>query len=445
MKSTKPKVTHEVGGTPLIWHPLGLCQELKIKEAYIVISPILKKLNLPKNISVNTTLVEQTKPLGTAHAVMMALKKIRAAKGEVLILNGDTPLIKKESITQLFLERKRLSSPFGFLSSLFHTPAQLGRVMRHTGGLVSQIVEAKDATPFQLQTHEINAGVYSADLSFLKKNIKGIKQKNKQREYYLTDLVQVATQKSLNVVAIPIHETEAIGINTQQELAMANQIFFSREITKKMETGVSFIHPESVVIENNVHILSGTKIYGPCFLGQGSRIGKNCIIEQGCQIHNSQIEEGVHIKAFSYLTDSSVGTKSTIGPFSHLRPQTKLGVHVKVGNFVEIKKSTVDRDSKINHLSYIGDATIGKRVNIGAGTITCNYDGTKKYQTILKDDVFVGSDTQFVAPVTIGAGAFIGAGSTITKNVESQSLALSRSQQKQIKHWAKKKGNSRRV
>jgi len=434
MKSTLPKVIHVAAGWPLISYPVHLCEKLGIQKTTIIVGKN-QNLGIPKvNFAV------QDPPRGTGDAVKVGLATLKNFSGDILILCGDMPLVQLRTIEELLQKHRNEKNILTFLTAKVPQAGSLGRIVRDQWKVVQKIVEFKDASPAQKKINEVNLGIYLVQADFLKKALKEIKPENAQKEYYLTDIVTLALHAEKKVGTLLVQDSEeALGVNTQKELLEVQKILYRRRWQKLLENGAHLVQPESIVIGPEVEIGSNVEMLGPVYLLGKTKIGNNCRIEPGVWIQDSTLADHVVIKANSYITESSLGKGVHVGPMAHLRPGSRLGEEVKIGNFVEIKKSSIDVGSKVNHLSYIGDATIGKKVNIGAGTITCNYDGVHKYQTILEDGVFVGSDTQFVAPVTVGKGAFIGAGSTITKNVSAESLALSRTPQKEIRGWKRKK------
>lgn len=461
MKSELPKVLHEVGGLPLIVHAVKLAQTLHPQHVIIVVpreheqikNAVQKHVPGLKNCSFQI----QNKQLGTAHAVRCGLRAIKAASGSVMVINGDMPLVSPKTLGNLVKEQKRSCSPVvitvshlpkktdpvlsGMRNCLFH----FGRVVRNDQGRVVRIVEAKDASGRARTTNEINVGVYRFDLGFLKKFLNKISNRNRQKEYYLPDLITSAHAQSLPVGVVEVVEScEALGVNSCQDLCLVNEVFYARQRQRFLEKGV-LIFGQEVFIDEGVHLAPGVVLQSPCYLKGRARIAKNVCIETGCVIHASRIQKGAVVKAHSYLEESVIGEGCQVGPFARLRPQTVLKGGARVGNFVETKKSRIGEGSKVNHLSYVGDSLIGRHVNVGAGTITCNYDGFKKHRTVLEDGVFVGSDTQLVAPVRVGKGAVIGAGTTVTEDVGANNLVISRVRQREIPGWAiknRQKNNS---
>jgi bifunctional UDP-N-acetylglucosamine pyrophosphorylase/glucosamine-1-phosphate N-acetyltransferase len=340
------------------------------------------------------------------------------------------PLIKEDTIRALIEVHQGGKSGVAVLTTKLPNPEGYGRIIRGDDGEILRIVEERDATDQERKVKEVNTGIYCAKASYLFHALQMVGRENKQSEYYLTDIVAVTTEDDEKAKGFLTEDPfEVMGINNREELAKANEVIRKDILYKLMMEGVGIMDPRTTFIERYVRIGRDTVIYPNCYIQGHSQIGKECIIEPGSMITNSIIGDSVIIKTCCVISDSKIANRVVIGPFAHLRPDTELEDKVKIGNFVEIKKSKIGEGSKASHLSYLGDAILGKGVNVGAGTITCNYDGLKKHQTIIEDNVFIGSDTQFVAPVKIGEGAYIGAGSTITEDVPSGSLALSRAKQ----------------
>ena len=439
MQSDLPKVLHAVGGKPLVWHVVQQAAFLQPQKICVVVPQdsvaIQKALGAESKIHFAT----QNQQLGTGDAVRAATTVLKTSSGCVVVLNGDMPLLKPETL-QALVQQFRRDKAQVLLTTLVAGPtSDFGRIERDAEGQLLRIVEVRDATPAQKQIPEVNVGVYIFDAAFLQKNIRKLKTNNAQKEYYLTDIVGLAVQQKQKVTSYTLSNSqEALGVNSQKDLNLANTYFYEGQRHSFMSQGVVMLGQE-VFIDAGVQLARGVRLESPCYLKGLTCIGENTLIETGVVMHNSLVGDHAQIKAHSYLNQAIVGPQCEVGPFAHLRPGTDLARQVKVGNFVEIKKSTLGVGSKANHLAYLGDATIGKGVNVGAGTITCNYDGENKFKTVLEDGVFIGSDTQLVAPVTVGEGAFVAAGSTITKNVSAFALALSRTQQVERPNWAKKR------
>lgn len=418
MKSPLPKVLHAVGGLPLIAHSVKIALAVKARDTLLVVpkdhaairSCLEKKFPRSK-----IKYAVQKEPLGTGHALSMALAPIKANQGTVLVLNGDMPLITTQTVKNLLSVFQKSGAIVALLTADAKGPTGFGRIVRDGNSAITRIVEEKDADETERNISEINVGIYAFDLAFLKKSLSRLSRNNKQKEYYLTDLVAVARDENLVVTSCGVTEaSEILGVNSQADLHVVNDVFYQAQRSRFMRDGITCLGND-IFIDADVKIGAGTILESPCYVKRGSQIGV-----------------GVLIKAYSYLDGTLVADHCQVGPFAHLRPGTDLAEGVKVGNFVEIKKSRIGKGSKINHLSYVGDATLGRNVNIGAGTITCNYDGINKHPTIIEDDVFVGSDTQFIAPIRIGKGSLIGAGTTVTKNVKPCSLVISRVPQRDV-------------
>jgi bifunctional UDP-N-acetylglucosamine pyrophosphorylase/glucosamine-1-phosphate N-acetyltransferase len=355
----------------------------------------------------------------------------------VLILYGDVPLLTTALLRRLVDACHASTAGLSFVTTFPKNPKGYGRVLRE-GGKVVRVVEEKDATPAQREIGEINAGIYVARSEFLFPALAALKPSNAQQEYYLTDIVEQAV--SLGQVETVVADfEETAGVNDLAELSERAQILRARINTAHMKNGVSLLHPETTFIDEGVQVGSNTVIGPMVSISSGSVVGDNVRIGQGCVLVKSLVADGTEVKPYSVFEEAVVGPRCTIGPFSRLRPGTDLAEGVHLGNFVETKKARIGKGSKANHLAYLGDAEIGSGVNVGAGTITCNYDGVNKHVTVMEDGVFIGSDSQLVAPVTVGKGAYVGAGSTITKNVPPGSLAFSRAPQVVKEGWAQRK------
>ncbi len=420
MKSALPKVLHLLGGIPILSYPLNLAEKNNFEKTIVVIGH--KAEQVEKAVPEGVQTVLQPQRLGTGDAVLRTWPLLKEFTGHVFILNGDTPLIKPETLTALWETHLKEKATITFLTADIPNPKGYGRVIRMENGAVCGIIEEKDATNAQRKIQEINSGTYIVESRFLFDALQKISPENEQKEYYLTDIVKIAQQAGKPVFAFKTDAEEVLGINSRADLAQAEAIIQKRITRHWMDAGVTLVDPARTRIEAEVIIGADTIIHPGVSLAGNTTIGENCVIKDHCVIEDAIIESNV-----------------TVGPFAHLRSGTVLRKGAKVGNFVETKKCELGEGSKASHLSYLGDATIGKRVNIGAGTITCNYDGEKKHHTTIEDDVFVGSDTQFIAPVTIGARSLIAAGSSITKDVEPDSLALSRGKQTTKVGWKKKK------
>lgn len=441
MKSATIKILHRAAGRPIIQYVLDLAEQLSDTPPVMVIGH--QREAVRKSVDDRARFAVQEEQLGTGHAVLQAAPNLESTgvKGkQVLILSGDVPLTRLETLQRLLDEHERSRNTLTLLTMKLDDPAMYGRIVRDGGGAVLKIVEAKDASPEEKRISEVNAGIYVFDGEHLFDNLRKLSNTNAQGEYYLTDLLGVLRNSGKRVGAVVANDpVEALGVNSRADLAIVEAEIQRRVVEKLMKDGVTFRNPTTVVIDSTVSIGSDTVVYPFVTIEGRTRIGSGCVIEPGVHLQNTIVGNNVHVKSGTVAEDSEIADDSAVGPYAHLRAGTKLGKHVKVGNFVETKKAVFGEGSKASHLSYIGDADIGADVNIGAGTITCNYDGVNKNKTVLEDGVFIGSDTQLVAPVKVGRGAYVGAGSTITKDVPPDSLALSRVPQKVIEGWAMRK------
>jgi len=417
MKSAVPKVMHLLGHLPLVQHVAKLLDTLGCRERILVTSPLMEGV---RTACKNFTHVIQDKPLGTGHAVLAAQEFITLAQ-DILVLYGDTPLVTHDTIQSMLQKKQERGVDLAVLGMKLGNPGDYGRLIETNDGFIEKIVEYKDATPEEQAVTFCNSGIMLISGVHALSLLKSLTNKNAKSEFYLTDVVELATARGLKTIAVEGSPEEFMGVNCQSDLATVENLFQWRQRTKFLNDGVRMQDPQTVYFAYDTEIAVDVLIEPHVFFGPGVKIETQSIL-----------------RAFSYLEDCTVGENTTVGPFARIRPGTKLGKKVRVGNFVELKNTTVDDGSKIPHLSYIGDATLGKAVNIGAGTITCNYDGHKKHKTILEDHVFIGSNSSLVAPITIGENAIIGAGSTVTKDVEKEGLALSRSPQSVIANGAKK-------
>jgi bifunctional UDP-N-acetylglucosamine pyrophosphorylase/glucosamine-1-phosphate N-acetyltransferase len=439
MKSPLPKVLHPVAGSPMISRVISQCHELGAKKIRVVVGhgeALVRQVIEP----LGATAYRQDQQLGTGHAVMSA--DPHSLVGNVLIMNGDHPLIKAMDLSLIIKEFVNSGSKISVVTAKVKDPGSLGRIVRNHGELLT-IVEAKDASHETLKIKEINTGIYMVEAQLLSKLLPKLQNKNKQKEYYLTDIVSLALEEGTKVHTILASARVAFGVNSQYELAKANQYIFKAKAKSLMEEGVVIIDPNHTYVEEDVKIGSGTVLYPGSYFRAGTQIGEMCVVEPNCYIFKSKVDSAVHIKSHCYFEEVNVSTKAVIGPYARLRPGTKIGVDARVGNFVEMKKVDFKDGAKANHLTYLGDATIGENTNIGCGTITCNYAvDKKKYTTVIGKNVFVGSDTQFVAPIEIGDGAVIASGSTITKNVPANALAVARGKQFNKENYTKMNKNS---
>ncbi len=437
MKSSIPKVLHKLCGKPLISYVLDCVKDLNPKNTYVIVAYNKEKIieNLPKEIK----FIDQGKPLGTGHAIQTCSKELKDLKGDVLILSGDVPLIKKETLKEFYEKFKNNGEDLSFISIELENPENYGRVIRNKNGNVLKIKEAKDCNENELKIKEINTGIYLLKWEKVKPLLLKISNKNKQKEYYLTDLVEISVKNNLKVGGHIFKSSfEFLGVNSRKELSILNKILYKDKAEELMEKGISIIDPDNTYISPDVEIGEDTLIYPGVFI-ENSKIGKNCILYPNIFIKNSSIDNETVIFPYSMIEGSTIGKRCKVGPSAHLREETILKDSVRLGNFVETKKAILGEGTKAAHLSYLGDAIIGENVNIGCGTITCNYDGIKKHQTIIEDGAFIGSDCQLIAPVKVGKNAYTASGTTITDDVPPFSLAISRVPQKNVLNWVKRR------
>jgi bifunctional UDP-N-acetylglucosamine pyrophosphorylase/glucosamine-1-phosphate N-acetyltransferase len=426
MKSRKPKVLHELGGRPLIEYVCRTAQALEPRRLCVVVGYQAEEVQstVEKQIGPGIRFVIQPKQSGTGDAVMSARDDLNDENSELLILSGDVPLIRPETLSSLVEHHRSTGAICTILGVRLENPTGYGRIIRDENGHFLKIVEQKDATPEEREVREINSGFYCFDTKKLFGALDRVQPLNKQGEYYLTDVPSILLEDGEKVeVYLHSDSRELIGINTRAELAEFENLIRRRAIRSLMvEGGVTFIDPSHAYIGSDVRIGRDCTVHPDVTIEGNTVIGEGCVIRSGTRITNSQIGDQVVIKDHCVIVDSQIASNTSVGPFAHLRMNAQLEEGAAVGNFVEIKKSRLGRRSKSMHLTYLGDATIGENTNIGAGTVTCNYDGKQKHQTIIEDNVRIGSDTMLVAPVKVGRGSITGAGSVITKDVPSNSL-----------------------
>ncbi len=441
-KSNIPKVLHKICDKPMIEIIIDNVKKIiEEKNIFVVVGHEKEKIIsfLEKKYS-DLNFVVQEEQKGTAHAVLCCKDKLENYKGWILILCGDMPLIKENTLRDFISNSVEKNIDISFISTTFENPEGFGRVLKDRNGNVLRIVEEKDASYEIKKIKEINTGIYLVKSNILFKLLQDVKSENAQREYYLPDIIEIGLKKGMNVNCyFSENSLEFIGVNTKLQLSQAENILLKWKIEELMLNGVIFIKPETSFIGYDVKIGVDTKIYPGNFITGNTEIGKNCIIGMNNFIKDTIISDNVSVKGFSYIEKAKVSEETQIGPFAHLRPETVIGKKCKVGNFVEVKKSIFEDGVKASHLSYLGDSYIGENTNIGAGTITCNYDGVKKHKTIIGKNVFIGSDTQLVAPVKVGDYTLIAAGTTVTKDVGENYLVHSRTKQQNISEKGMKK------
>lgn len=433
MKSSLPKVVHSIAGLPMAQRVINTAQSLDQATMHIVVG---HGADTVKNTLVGDDLrwYLQAEQLGTGHAVMQALPGLKDQTGITLILYGDVPLTKKETLAKLMSEVQ--DKDLVLLTLEMEDPTGYGRIVRASDNSVRAIVEHKDATSEQHQIKEINTGIMAVKTELLAQWLPNLSNDNVQKEYYLTDLVAMAVAEGKVVSATqPDFAWEVEGVNSRVQLAALERIYQQVQAESLLINGVTLMDPSRIDLRGDISCGKDVTIDVNVVLEGSVTIEDEVVIDPNCIIKNSVIRKGTHIKANSMIEESVVGENCDIGPFARLRPGTVLASKAKIGNFVETKKTSIGEGSKVNHLSYVGDANVGSGVNIGAGTITCNYDGVNKFKTEIEDDVFIGSNTCLVAPVKVGKGSTTGAGSIITKEVNEGELAVARSRQKNISTW----------
>ena len=438
--STIPKINHELLNYPIVKYVLDSISGLKLRNIVMVVGHSSEKVKECVNDG-RIIFVNQKEQKGTAHAVKSAFRVLGKFRGNILILNGDSPLIRSNTLKRLLAAHDKDKSKLSFITTKLDSPKGYGRVIRDDNNNVTSIVEEKDATKFQKMINEVNSGIYCVNSDFLWKALKNIKPNNRQSEYYLTDIVKAAKISNLNITTINSNPEEIMGINSRQDLLNISSILSDRINKRLINKGVTIISPDSTYISPQTKIGIDTVIYPNSYIFGETSIGNSCVIGPSVWINNSSLGNASRIRFSSFIEETIIKNGVTVGPFAHIRTGTKVMENAKIGNFVEIKNSSIGYGSKVPHLSYIGDSELGKNVNIGAGSITCNYDGFEKHKTLIEDDVFIGSDTMLVAPIKVGAGATTGAGSTITKDIPRSSLAVARSRQVIVKNWSRKSRN----
>ncbi len=433
MHSALPKVLHPLAGKPLLGHVLDTARALHATRICVVHGHGGEQVRATLDVP-DIHWVMQEPQLGTGHAVLQAIPHLDAvSSAPTLVLYGDVPLISVATLHRL-LDAAR-DGALALLTAHLDNPHGYGRIVRETGK-VTCIVEEKDADEAQRGIREINTGILVAPTAALARWLPMLGKQNAQGEYYLTDIVALAVREGLPIVtAHPDASWETEGVNSKLQLATLERVHQRNQATALLETGVTLADPARIDIRGKLRCGRDVSIDVNCVFEGRVELADKVSIAANCVIKNSRIATGARIAPFCHIEDAIVGADSMIGPYARLRPGAELGCDVHIGNFVEVKNSTIDDHSKANHLAYIGDATIGQRVNVGAGTITCNYDGANKWRTVIEDDVFIGSDTQLVAPVTVGRGATLGAGTTLTKDAPPDQLTVSRAKQVSIAGW----------
>lgn len=439
MKSRVPKVLHPLSGRPLIEHVLRTADAISPASVTLVVG---HGGDLVQAVLGNRPLIGyavQEQQLGTAHALQQAESVLAGRTGTLVLLSGDVPLLTPTTLRRLVEAHQAAKAAATVATAVVERPYGYGRIVR-TNGTISRIVEERDATPDVRQIREINSGIYAFDLEPLFEALRGIASQNAQGEYYLTDLIAIYRRRKLQVETLVVDDPQEIrGINSRTELAEVSRIVRQTKNEELMAAGVTLIDPATTYVDADVVVGPDTVIHPGVVLEGHTKIGAACEIHSNVRIVDTEIADRSTILNFCLILGSRIAEGASVGPFAHLRPETVVGEKAKIGNFVELKKTTMGPGSKANHLAYLGDATIGAKVNVGAGTITCNYDGTNKHQTVIEDGAFIGSDTQLIAPVRIGKGAYVGAGSSITEDVPPGALGIARGRQTNVEGWVERK------
>ena len=440
MKSSLPKVLHGVTGRPMIEHVLAAAASLLPATTTVVIGHLAASIRerlAPHPADLRFVLQEPQ--LGTAHALRQVEPLFAGQQGTLVLLSGDVPLLTAATLQRLLAAHRAAGAAATVVTALVDRPYGYGRIVR-TGGRIARIVEERDATPAERRIREINSGIYAFDLAPLFDTLRAVAAHNAQGEYYLTDVIAACRRRKRPVETVLVDDPgEVRGINSRSELAEVSALMRQKKNEELMAAGVTLIDPATTYIDPDVVVGADTVIHPGVVIQGQTRIGAACEIHASVRIADTEIGDRVTVHNFCLIVGARVAEGASIGPFAHLRPETEVGAQARVGNFVELKKTTLGAGSKANHLSYLGDATIGPNVNVGAGTITCNYDGRRKHPTVIEEGAFIGSDSQLIAPVRIGKGAYVAAGSSITEDVPAGALGIARGRQKNVAGWAEKK------
>jgi bifunctional UDP-N-acetylglucosamine pyrophosphorylase/glucosamine-1-phosphate N-acetyltransferase len=446
MKSARPKVLHHVAGMPMIAQVLATAAKLAPRSVTVVVGHQAEALRAALAGHSGLNVVVQEPQLGTGHALLTAKDALAGASGTLVLLSGDVPALSASSLKSLVDRHIATNAAATVMTALVARPEGYGRIVRTAeaaaavGQQIARIVEEKDATPSEREIQEINSGIYAFEVAGLFEALEAIGTSNAQGEYYLPDLVSVFRGRGLGVETVTVSNPEEIqGINSRAELAAVSRNVRLRKNAELMAAGVTIEDPETTYIDGDVAVGTDTVIHPFVSLERGTTIGEGCEIHSGARIVSSRIGDRAVVLNHCVITDSTIEHGASVGPFAHLRPGSVIRPRAKVGNFVEMKKSTLGAGSKSMHLTYLGNAEIGENVNIGAGTITCNYDGTSKHTTIIESGAFIGSDSQLIAPVTVGREAYVGTGTTVREDVPPGALAVSAGKQRNLEGWVEKR------
>ena len=439
MKSELPKVLHRIGGRTLLDRVLDTASVLNPASTTIVVGHEARRIEAHLGVRPGTHFVLQEPQLGTGHALLQAAPVLRNRSGTLVLLSGDVPLLSRAAVRGLVETHTASSATATVLTASVDRPYGYGRIVR-TQGRITRIVEERDASAAQREIREINSGIYAFALEPLFGALEKLASDNAQGEYYLPDLVAIYRRRRRVVTTYTVaNALEVRGINSRTELAEVSSIMRQQKNEELMAAGVTLIDPATAYIDTDVEIGADTVIHPCVFLESGTRIGAACEIHAGSRIVNSTLGDRVVVRNHSIITDSTIAPDALVGPFAHLRPGANIGEKARVGNFVEVKNTSLGKGSKANHLAYLGDAKVGAEVNVGAGTITCNYDGAAKHQTVIEDEAFIGSNATLVAPVTVGRGAYVAAGSSVTDAVPPGALAIARGRQENKEGWVERR------
>jgi bifunctional UDP-N-acetylglucosamine pyrophosphorylase/glucosamine-1-phosphate N-acetyltransferase len=439
MRSEMPKVLHRVAGKPMIDYVLRTASLLSPSSITIVVGHMKEALRDALTGKGTFTFVTQEPQLGTGHALLQAAPVLDTQKGALLLLSGDVPLLQSHTLERLVTAHRERGAVATVLTAELDDPHGYGRILR-TDGRIARIVEERDASASERAVKEINSGIFVFSVAHVFGALRGLATSNAQGEYYLTDLVSMFRDQNLCIETVTLDNPDEIrGINSRSELAQASAIVRRKKNDELMAAGVTIEDPSITYIDDEVTVGADTVIHPGVFLEGATKVGSGCELHSGVRIVDSTLDDRVVVKNFCVITGSHLASGVQIGPFAHLRPGSKLEESVHIGNFVELKKAVIGAGTKAGHLAYLGDALVGPNVNIGAGTITCNYDGERKHQTVIEEGAFIGSDSQLVAPVRIGREAYIGSGTTVREDVPSGALGVSAGKQRNIEGWVAEK------